>query len=228
MVWLTFAWYHPVIVVFVGHWMMMVLLLVQLLVELISKHYPPKNPNVTSKGTVSKGKLSCNQHFFGDILVLRGSRNHLMTTFWEVKTAAPPVTIIRAWKPSWWIAKKSRILLASKNTGIEYLQACGMVDFPARYFFWFLTSWRFQPGSKIWVKWIISPGRVENTKCLKPPQVIWKSCLTFCQFLLESISTPQWAPSCQMNSSMQVLLHDHLQLSVRDLRARYMRGIAWK
>ena len=228
MVWLTFAWYHPVIVVFVGHWMMMVLLLVQLLVELISKHYPPKNPNVTSKGTVSKGKLSCNQHFFGDILVLRGSRNHLMTTFWEVKLLLLQLLLSVHENHRGESQRNQESYSPPRIPGLNIYRHAAWWIFQPGIFFWFLTSWRFQPGSKIWVKWIISPGRVENTKCLKPPQVIWKSCLTFCQFLLESISTPQWAPSCQMNSSMQVLLHDHLQLSVRDLRARYMRGIAWK
>ena len=72
------AWYHPAIVVFVGHWMVMVLLFVQLLVGLSSKHYPPKNQNVTWEGTVSKGKLSCKKHFSGDILVLRGSRKNIL------------------------------------------------------------------------------------------------------------------------------------------------------
>ena len=147
------AWYHPAIVVFVGHWMIMVLLFVQLLVGLISKHYPPKNQNVTSKGTVSKGKLSCNQHFSGDILVLRGSRNHLLTTFGKQNCCSK---LLYCMKTSWWIAKKSIYSISYSPPRIPALNIYRHGGFSSQVFFWFLTSWRlFQPGSKIWVKWII-------------------------------------------------------------------------
>lgn len=72
------AWCHPAIVVFVGHWMMMVLLFVQLLVELISKHYPPKKSKCHLKRDRFKRKIVLQPTFLSKYLSFACSRKNIL------------------------------------------------------------------------------------------------------------------------------------------------------
>lgn len=170
-----------------------------------------KNQHVTWKRTVSKGKSSCNQHF-SDILDFRGSRK-LSCDNWEAKLL---LQVITASKTS------SKSITHPRGTSMEmqfqFWISTAHGGFSSQvFFFWFLTSWRLnQPMFNKYARQMDHLPRVGlKTKKNKTTTGHLKILFRFCQFLVESISTPPLTPSCQMNSSMQVLLHDHLQLSLR-------------